>query len=150
MSLAGETSAIRATVKTDAPPLLARKNARGELVKRPFGPWVRLVFRVLARLKVLRGTALDIFAHTEERKTERALIAEYRGCVEEILRSLTRERLELALSIARLPEEIRGYGHIKARHLEAVRPKWSRLMAQWHSAITLPQTAIPAERRKTQ
>jgi indolepyruvate ferredoxin oxidoreductase len=133
-----------------APPLLARKNARGELVKRPFGPWVRLVFRVLARLKVLRGTALDIFAHTEERKTERALIAEYRGCVEEILRSLTRERLELALSIARLPEEIRGYGHIKARHLEAVRPKWSRLMAQWHSAITLPQTAIPAERRKTQ
>jgi indolepyruvate ferredoxin oxidoreductase len=133
-----------------APPLLARKTPRGELVKRPFGPWVRKAFRALAMLKALRGTALDPFALSEERKTERALIAEYRGCIEEILSSLTRERLDLALAIARLPEEIRGYGHVKARHLEAVRPKWSRLMAQWRSAITLPQTAIPAERRKTQ
>jgi indolepyruvate ferredoxin oxidoreductase len=114
-----------------APPLLAKTNEKGELVKRPFGPWVRKAFGVLAKLKGLRGTALDPFGRTEERRTERALIGEYRACIDELLQGLTAERLALAVEIARIPEEIRGYGHVKARHLKAARAKWDALMARW-------------------
>ncbi|QTN23525.1 indolepyruvate ferredoxin oxidoreductase family protein [Rhizobacter sp. AJA081-3] len=114
-----------------APPLLAKHNDRGELVKQPYGPWVRSAFGVLAKLKGLRGTAFDVFGRTEERKTERALIVEYRACVEELLGTLNAGNLALAAEIARIPEEIRGFGHVKERHLKAARPKWAALMAQW-------------------
>jgi indolepyruvate ferredoxin oxidoreductase len=115
-----------------APPLLARKNNKGELVKRPFGPWIRPAFGLLATMKGLRGTAFDVFGHTAERKMERALIGEYRASIEAILaKGLTAERLALAVDIARIPEEIRGYGHVKERHLHVARPKWDGLMAQW-------------------
>ena len=117
-----------------APPMLAKKNERGELVKKPYGPWVRRAFTVLAKLKGLRGTALDPFGKTEERKTERALIGEYRACIEELLAGLTPEKLALAVEIARLPEGIRGFGHVKERNLQTVRSKWQALMAQWRQA----------------
>ena len=116
-----------------APPLLARKNEKGELVKQSFGPWMRTAFGLLAKLKGLRGTALDLFGHTEERKTERALIGEYRRSIEEVLGTLTASNHALALDIARIPEEIRGYGHVKARHLAAARPKWEALLQQWRA-----------------
>ena len=114
-----------------APPAIARKNDKGELIKQPFGPWMRRAFAVLAKLKGLRGTAFDPFGRSEERKTERALIGEYRAAIDEVLGGLSAERLALAVEIARLPEDIRGYGHIKARHLTAARIKWQGLMAQW-------------------
>jgi len=117
-----------------APPLLAKKNDKGELVKQPFGPWMRSAFVVLAKLKGLRGSALDIFGRTEERKQERALIGEYRACIEELLRTLNSANLVLALEIARIPEDIRGYGHVKQRHLDAARTKWAALMTQWRAA----------------
>jgi indolepyruvate ferredoxin oxidoreductase len=114
-----------------APPLLAKKNDKGELQKQQFGPWMRSAFRVLAKLKGLRGTAFDIFGHTEERKTERALIAEYRNSIDEVLGGLNAANLAQAVAIASIPEDIRGYGHVKARHLVAARAKWEGLMAQW-------------------
>ncbi|PTT33843.1 indolepyruvate ferredoxin oxidoreductase family protein [Acidovorax sp. HMWF018] len=123
-----------------APPLTAKKNAKGELVKQPFGPWMRSAFGVLAKMKGLRGTALDIFGKTEERRMERALIAEYRACVDELLAHLNADNLALAVQIARIPEEIRGYGHVKERHLKAARPKWDGLMAQW-------RTGAPVQRQ---
>ncbi len=116
-----------------APPLLAKTNDKGELIKRPFGPWIRTGFGVLAKLKGLRGTAFDIFGKTEERRIERALITEYQACITELLAGLTVANLAAAAEIARIPEDIRGYGHVKARHLAAARPKWARLMAQWRS-----------------
>ncbi|MGB3881488.1 MAG: indolepyruvate ferredoxin oxidoreductase family protein [Diaphorobacter nitroreducens] len=116
-----------------APPLLAKHNDKGELVKQSYGPWVRKAFGVLARMKGLRGTALDVFGRTEERKTERALIREYRACIEELLKGLTAERLALAVEIARIPEDIRGYGHVKERHLQAARKKWFALMDRWRA-----------------
>lgn len=76
---------------------------------------------MLAGLKGLRGTALDPFGKTEERKMERALIVEYRASIEEILKSLNARNLALAVDIARIPEDIRGYGHVKERHLHAAR-----------------------------
>jgi indolepyruvate ferredoxin oxidoreductase len=114
-----------------APPAIANKNERGELVKQPFGPWMRTAFGVLAKLKGLRGTALDPFGRTEERKMERALIGEYRSCVEELLKTLSEGNRSLAVEIARIPEEIRGYGHVKERHVKAARVKWAALMAKW-------------------
>ena len=114
-----------------APPLTSRRNARGELQKRKFGPAMLTGFRLLARLKGLRGTALDLFGQTEERRQERALIAEYRASIEEVLGGLTAERHGLALEIARLPEQVKGFGHVKARHLDAARRNWADLMARW-------------------
>ncbi len=117
-----------------APPLFARRNDKGELVKRAFGPWMRTAFGLLAKLKGLRGTAFDIFGKTAERRTERALVDEYRLCIEELLRTLSATNLAAAVEIARIPEDIRGYGHVKARHLVAARIKWDKLMAQWRGA----------------
>ena len=94
---------------------------------------MRSAFGMLAKCKGLRGGPLDIFGKTEERRTERALIGEYRQTVEELLQGLTADNIGSALEIARLPEDIRGYGHVKARHLAAVRPKWQRLLAQWRA-----------------
>jgi indolepyruvate ferredoxin oxidoreductase len=115
-----------------APPIIARKNERGELQKRQFGPAMLTAFRLLARLKGLRGTALDIFGRTEERRTERALIGEYRDSMEQILTSLNGANHALALEVARLPEQIKGFGHVKERNLAAVRNRWAGLMQQWH------------------
>ena len=114
-----------------APPLLGRTNAQGEPVKQAFGPWVRSAFGLLARLKGLRGGALDVFGRSEERRTERALIGEYRRCIEELLQTLDADNRGLAAEIARVPEGIRGYGHVKHRHLVAARQQWDGLMAQW-------------------
>jgi indolepyruvate ferredoxin oxidoreductase len=114
-----------------APPLTAERNDKGELVKRPYGPWMRKGFALLAKLKGLRGGALDVFGRSEERRGERALIAQYRACIDELLAGLNADNLALAAQIARIPEEIRGYGHVKERHLAAARPKWDALMAQW-------------------
>ena len=116
-----------------APPLLAKKNAKGELVKQAYGAWMLGAFGVLAKLKGLRGGTFDIFGRSAERRTERALIGEYRACIEELLRTLNAGNLAQAAEIARIPEEIRGYGHVKHRHLEAARAKWTRLMAAWRS-----------------
>ncbi len=116
-----------------APPSLASKNARGELQKQRFGPWMLSAFKVLARLKGLRGTPFDPFGRNEERRVERELIAEYRESIEELLRGLGPASLALAVEIARIPEMIRGYGHVKARHLAAARPKWDALMAEWRA-----------------
>jgi len=124
-----------------APPLIAKKNARGELIKRPFGPAMGTAFRVLARLRGLRGTALDVFGRSEERRIERALIAEYRACIEELLAGLTADKHALAVKIANLPEQIRGYGHVKARHMAAVRPHWEALMTDWRDGSAVRQAA---------
>jgi indolepyruvate ferredoxin oxidoreductase len=122
-----------------APPMTASKNAAGELQKRRYGPWMLSAFRVLTRLRFLRGTPLDPFGYAEERRTDRELVQEYRDCIEEILRSLGPANLTLAVEIARIPEMIRGFGHVKARHLAAARPKWDALMADWRAGpLRLP------------
>ncbi|APW40246.1 indolepyruvate ferredoxin oxidoreductase [Rhodoferax koreense] len=115
-----------------APPMIARKNAKGELQKQKFGPWMLTGFRLLAKLKGLRGTALDIFGKTEERRTERALIGEYRASITQLLPALTAANHATAVEIARIPELIRGYGHVKERNLVEARAKWAALTAEFH------------------
>ena len=124
-----------------APPAIAKKNDQGDLVKQPFGPWIRTAFGVLAKMKGLRGSALDPFGRSDERKTERALIGQYRACIDELLKTLAADNLAQAATIARIPEEIRGYGHVKERHLVAARAKWDGLMAQWRAPASVQRSA---------
>jgi indolepyruvate ferredoxin oxidoreductase len=116
-----------------APPGIAKTNDRGEGVKHPYGPWIRSAMGLLARLKGLRGGPLDVFGRSDERKAERALIGEYERCIDELLLTLNAGNLSLAAEIARIPEDIRGFGHVKARHLAAARPKWAALMQRWRN-----------------
>ncbi|MFK5088495.1 DUF6537 domain-containing protein, partial [Klebsiella pneumoniae] len=74
-------------------------------------------FRVLAKLKGLRGTAFDIFGYSAERRQERALIREYEGLIDELLGGLAQNNHSLAVGLASIPDDIRGYGHVKDAHL---------------------------------
>ena len=113
-----------------APPLLASRDpATGEPKKRAFGPWMRHVFRVLTWLRPLRGTVLDIFGHTQERRMERRLIADYEAVLCELSASLSPDNHALAVEIASLPAKIRGFGHIKARNVESAKACEAELLA---------------------
>jgi indolepyruvate ferredoxin oxidoreductase len=114
-----------------APPLLARRDSEGKLRKAEYGSWVFGAFKLLAKLRGLRGGAFDIFGYTAERKHERALIEEYFGTVDELLAKLDRGNIALAVEIAALPEQVRGYGHVKDQHLAKVQPKRETLLARW-------------------
>ena len=115
-----------------APPLFARRDADGKLVKREFGPWMMRAFRLLAKFKGLRGGAFDIFGYTEERRTERQLIVDYRNTVDELLSGLNADNLALAVEIASIPEHIRGFGHVKHEHLDKAKALGLELMERWH------------------
>ncbi|MCG1053608.1 indolepyruvate ferredoxin oxidoreductase family protein [Mycetohabitans sp. B5] len=117
-----------------APPWLAKKNAHGHLIKRSYGPWMLTAFKLLAKLKFLRGGPLDLFGRTAERRSERALIGEYEMLVNELISGLTRKNLPLAVELASLPDGIRGYGHVKENNLRTVRAKWDVLLARWRAS----------------
>ena len=118
-----------------APPMLAKRNEKGQLIKQKMSPLMVLVFKVLAQLKFLRGTALDIFGRTEERQTERALIQEYKDAIDEILVSLSSENHALAIKMANVTEQIKGFGHVKEKHLAAVMVQWQSCMDGFRKAI---------------
>ncbi len=126
-----------------APPILNKPDpATGEAKKSTFGPWMMRAFRLLAKFKGLRGTALDIFGRTEERRAERALITEYAATVEQLLAKLTPANHTLALEIASVPEMIRGYGHVKMRHLKLAQKQRAELLAKFNAPVE--QTARAA------
>jgi indolepyruvate ferredoxin oxidoreductase len=117
-----------------APPLLSdRDPTTGELQKQQFGPWMMRAFGVLAKLKGLRGTAFDIFGRTAERKMERRLIVEYEQTIEELLAKLSHDNHALAVQIASIPDDIRGYGHVKDAKLAAAKKKEAGLLAAFRS-----------------
>jgi indolepyruvate ferredoxin oxidoreductase len=127
-----------------APPLLAKKNDRGELQKMQFGRGMQWAFRLLAPLKVLRGGPLDVFGYTQERREERALAAEYRAAIAAMLPLLTLDNREAAAAFARVPEQIRGYGHVKARHLTAARVQWAERLTEFYAPATRDRTVVNA------
>ena len=117
-----------------APPLLApRDPVTGHLKKRAYGPWIFTAMRYLARMKGLRGRWLDPFGHSAERRTERRLITDYERVIGELLAGLSPENYGLAVEIARIPEHIRGYGHVKQRHLEAAGRREAELLAAFRA-----------------
>jgi indolepyruvate ferredoxin oxidoreductase len=120
-----------------APPLLARKDpTTGEPRKMRFGGWMLPVLRLLKTMKGLRGGAFDLFGYTAERRTERALIAQYEGDIERLLAKLSPANHSLAVQLACLPEDIRGFGHVKTRHLALARKKHDELMARFEDSET--------------
>ena len=122
-----------------APPLLARPDpVTGEIRKRSFGPWMLRVFALLARLKFLRGTPLDPFAYAEDRKLDRALLADYRKTVDDLLKSLTPENHAIAVELAALPEAVRGYGPVRKRHAEHAAERKAELLEQWNGGGRAP------------
>jgi len=117
-----------------APPLISRRDPQsGELQKSTFGPWVFHAFKVLARLKGLRGTPFDIFGHTAERRGERALIGDYEKLVGELSAALTAQNRPLAAEIAGLALKTRGYGHVRARNLAMVMAEREKLLEKFRA-----------------
>ncbi|WP_017937712.1 indolepyruvate ferredoxin oxidoreductase family protein [Zestomonas thermotolerans] len=129
-----------------APSWLARPDPRlGVPVKRSYGPWMLKVFAVLARFKFLRGSVLDPFARSAERRLERELIGEYEEWIELLLRHLRADNYRTAVALAELPERIRGYGHVKERAVAKAREQAeqlkTRLQAREIAAVRLFEPA---------
>ncbi|MEA9844666.1 indolepyruvate ferredoxin oxidoreductase family protein [Xanthomonas campestris] len=120
-----------------APPLFAKKDANGQPIKREYGPWMFSAFKLLARLKFLRGGKLDVFGYTDERRGERQLIADYLATVDTLLQRLDIDNVGLAAQIASIPEHIRGYGHVKDAHLREAKAREAALLAQWRNPKAL-------------
>jgi indolepyruvate ferredoxin oxidoreductase len=119
-----------------APPLLARPDkTTGEPKKITVGPWIFPLFALLAKFKFLRGTVLDPFGYSEERRTERALVREYETMLEEVLARLNGENHHIAVGLAAIPEKIRGFGHVKMRHLKAAKADEAALLDQLRAGV---------------
>jgi indolepyruvate ferredoxin oxidoreductase len=125
-----------------APPLLARRDPEtGERMKRAYGPRMKGAFRLLARMKRLRGTVLDPFGYSAERRAERWLVAKYEGVIGELLATLADENHALAVQIARVPEAIRGFGHVKARNIAAAKEAEAVLLVRFRGEYAQPVAA---------
>ena len=115
-----------------APPATApRDPATGQPRKQEFGPAMMLGFKALAKLKGLRGSRLDPFGRNPERVTERQLIADYVAVVEELLTGLSSANRHLAVEIAAIPEQIRGFGYVKEEHLRKAKAAEAELLSRW-------------------
>ncbi|WP_275629579.1 indolepyruvate ferredoxin oxidoreductase family protein [Pseudomonas sp. 273] len=135
-----------------APPLFSRRDPlTGHLKKREFGPWVGHVFSLLARLKGLRGTPLDLFGFTDERRMERRLIVHYEQQLLVLIDQLTPANHAIAVQIASLPGQIRGFGHVKEANVEKVRALEAQLLTDFHNPPTTgPVTFIPLRQLDSQ
>ena len=130
-----------------APPLIAKPGADGRAKKVELGSRTFKALKALAKLKGLRGGALDLFGKTEERRIERQLIRDYEALVDELLAHLNADKLDVAIKLARLPEGIRGYGHVKLANVVTVRAQWKDLLDRFHGrAVEAPIAVVPLTR----
>jgi indolepyruvate ferredoxin oxidoreductase len=130
-----------------APPIIAKKNEKGELQKQQFGPWMLTGFKALAKLKGLRGTVFDVFGKTDERKMERALIGEYMSAIDTLLETLNTSNHAIAVDIARIPELIKGFGHVKERNVKTARLQWAGLMKDYALSSTTARAETQSDSR---
>jgi indolepyruvate ferredoxin oxidoreductase len=115
-----------------APPMLARRGPDGRPRKMRIGHWLLPAMKLLAKARRVRGTWLDPFGHTAERRLERQLARDYEATIDELLATLNRDNRALAVAIAQMPERIRGYGHVKLANVATARAKRRELMERWH------------------
>lgn len=120
-----------------APPLLSRQGPDGHPVKRSFGSWMVTGFRVLASLRRLRGTPLDLFGKTAERRRERALLAEYEKMLDALPPQVAPDTLPTWRELAELPDKIRGFGHVRERAMSQAKTRREELKSR------LEQSAVP-------
>jgi indolepyruvate ferredoxin oxidoreductase len=128
------------TVKYNlAPPMISKRDPiTGELQKRQFGAWMKTAFEMLAKFKGLRGGALDMFSKTEERRHERQLIEDYIKLLDELCGNLSPANHAVAVQLACIPDEIRGYGHVKERTLKVAKAVEASLLQQFRSPQPVP------------
>ncbi len=125
-----------------APPVFNKPDpATGVPGKSTYGPWMMKAFGLLAKLRRYRGSALDIFGGSAERRRERALIGEYEAVIDEVLKQLTPDKHATAVELACVPEHIRGYGHVRARHLAAAKTREAALLAAYRASAPAAQPA---------
>jgi len=126
-----------------APPLFSKRDPNtGHLLKREFGPWMMLSFKLLARLKFLRGTVFDVFGYSDERKREQADLADYNVLLDSLLENLSEENYDLAVELARLPEKLRGFGHVKDRNREGLDVQRKALLERWKGEADISAVKI--------
>ena len=129
-----------------APPLFSPKDPNtGKLKKITIGAWILPIFKIMSKFKFLRGTLLDPFGKTKERKMERFLIEQYKNDLNKILNELNSKNISLAVQIASIPEMIRGYGHVKEENIKKAERKRKELLEIWNSKEDGPISAIAAE-----
>jgi indolepyruvate ferredoxin oxidoreductase len=128
-----------------SPPLLGKRDAAGKPSKVAFGAWMLPAFGVLAKLRFLRGTAFDPFGYTEERRQERRLVAEYKQLIEELLQKFETADFNVALNLVRLPEQIRGFGHVKQAALDAAKIRRQALRDRLFTANAAVPPTNPTE-----
>lgn len=131
-----------------APPLFSKINPdTGLPVKKEFGSWMLGAFKLMSRFKGLRGGVFDVFGYSAERKQEQALISEYEALVDEFVTKLTADNYDDAVKLAQIPEKIRGYGHIKAQHLNNVTDERAKLLANFRAggSIQVVNIVEPAQ-----
>ncbi|MEQ9573746.1 MAG: indolepyruvate ferredoxin oxidoreductase family protein, partial [Nitratireductor sp.] len=116
-----------------APPIMGRKGADGRPKKTTFGPWMMRAMRLLAAMKGLRGTRLDPFGYSQERRMERRLLAEYEADLDMVMSGLTPERADAAAALASLPQLIKGYGHVKDANARKAAEERRRLVARFET-----------------
>ncbi|MDE0309074.1 MAG: indolepyruvate ferredoxin oxidoreductase family protein [Acidiferrobacterales bacterium] len=125
-----------------APPVLARKSGiTGVPAKLSFGSWLEGFLAFLARMRFLRGTPFDPFGRSADRRMERQLISDYEELVQELIQSIDVENHRIAVELASFPESVRGFGHIKKRHVEASQSRIEELLAAFRSDETKPEAA---------
>ena len=125
-----------------APPLLAKRDpVSGEPRKTAFGAWILKIFPLLAAMKILRGTAFDVFGHTEERKRERQWLSDYEAMLEEVAVHLTAENINQAITLLAVPQDIKGFGHVREKAMKAAALRVSALK----EAFVSPAPSMAAE-----
>ncbi|MFT6288557.1 MAG: indolepyruvate ferredoxin oxidoreductase [Alcanivorax sp.] len=129
-----------------APPLLSKRDPQtGHLKKREFGSWILRAFALLAKFRALRGSVLDVFSYTEERRHERQDIVAYVQLVDELTSDLNKDNYPLAVALAELPDGLRGFGHVKDRNRQKLALLRAPLLAKFrHKQVESPVKIIEA------
>ncbi|MCC7219056.1 MAG: hypothetical protein IT517_19940 [Burkholderiales bacterium] len=126
-----------------APPIFNKPDpVTGVPKKTAYGPWMMMAFRMLAKMRKYRGSALDVFGRTGERRMERRLIVEYEKVVDEILGRLTPQNHATAVELASIPEHIRGYGHVKEAQLKTAKTCEAALLAFFRAPAPAAKPAV--------
>jgi len=123
-----------------APPIFNRGlDPLGRPKKSSFGPWMMAALKVLARFKGIRGTAIDPFSWFAERREERALIGDYRALIEEIMTGLNEKNQAIGVDCASLPDQVRGYGPVKAESIRQYRELRAAQLRRFHNPASVVQ-----------
>lgn len=119
-----------------APPFLSRVDAAtGRPRKRRFGGWIRPVLKLLAYGKHLRGSWADVFGYTAERRMEHALMTEYQAMIRMVIAGLTENNYSIAVDLAELPDQIRGFGPVKEDAVKSAKIKEVSLLEEFYKTV---------------